>query len=104
MVAPNIGWSNAIPDAVGDVDFVVNGEAFNFHGSAYHDHVGFHCSFHALTNLHCRIGAPSHSKTTFFANIGGEAVLESIQSYGPRLQLLMARTTLQYTSPPIRRS
>ncbi|KAH8775088.1 hypothetical protein BGZ57DRAFT_762719 [Hyaloscypha finlandica] len=38
MVAPNIGWSNAIPDAAGEVDFEVNGEKFQFNGSAYHDH------------------------------------------------------------------
>ncbi|KAK9364411.1 hypothetical protein V1509DRAFT_66792 [Lipomyces kononenkoae] len=38
MVAPNIGWSNAIPDAVGDVDFHVNGEKYSFQGNAYHDH------------------------------------------------------------------
>jgi hypothetical protein len=39
MVAPNVGWSNAIPDAAGEVDFEVNGEKFQFNGSAYHDHV-----------------------------------------------------------------
>jgi hypothetical protein len=79
MVAPNIGWSNAIPDAIGTVDFAVNGETFNFHGSAYHDHVSFHRLFHVLTNIRCRIGAPSHSKTTFCSNIGEEAALENIQ-------------------------
>lgn len=41
MVAPDIGWSNAIPDSAGDVDFSVNGEKFNFQGSGYHDHVSF---------------------------------------------------------------
>lgn len=38
MVAPNIGWSNAIPDAVGDVEFQVNGEKLCFQGVGYHDH------------------------------------------------------------------
>ncbi|KAE9363204.1 hypothetical protein N431DRAFT_498960 [Stipitochalara longipes BDJ] len=37
-VAPNVGWSNAIPDATGEVDLHVNGERFQFQGSAYHDH------------------------------------------------------------------
>jgi hypothetical protein len=45
MVAPNIGWSNAIPDAVGDVDFHVNGEKYAFQGNAYHDHVRFSLDF-----------------------------------------------------------
>jgi hypothetical protein len=45
MVAPNIGWSNAIPDAVGDVDFHVNGEKYSFQGVAYHDHVNLSCRF-----------------------------------------------------------
>ncbi len=39
MVTPNIGWSNAVHDAVGDVDFFVQGEKYSFQGSAYHDHV-----------------------------------------------------------------
>lgn len=42
MVAPNIGWSNAIPDAVGNVEFQVNGDKLCFQGVGYHDHVGFY--------------------------------------------------------------
>jgi hypothetical protein len=49
-VAPNILWSNAIPDSAGDVDFAVDGEKFNFQGSAYHDHVSFIYGLHTLTN------------------------------------------------------
>jgi hypothetical protein len=50
MVAPNIGWSNAIPDSAGDVDFSVNGEKFNFQGSAYHDHVSSLNCLHIYTH------------------------------------------------------
>ena len=70
MVAPNIGWSNAIPDAVGDVDFHVNGEKYSFQGSAYHDHVRFSLGFQLLTNDHFRTGEASHFKTTLHRSIG----------------------------------
>ena len=34
---PGIGWSNAVPDATGEVDFMLNGSALAFTGIAYHD-------------------------------------------------------------------
>ncbi|KAF4624892.1 hypothetical protein G7Y89_g13276 [Cudoniella acicularis] len=37
MVAPQIGWANAVPDAVGSVDMVIFGSEFKFTGVAYHD-------------------------------------------------------------------
>ncbi|TVY82420.1 Tyrosinase family protein asqI [Lachnellula suecica] len=36
-VAPNIGWSNAVADAVGEVDMTILGEELKFTGVAYHD-------------------------------------------------------------------
>ncbi|KAH8816911.1 hypothetical protein F5884DRAFT_239232 [Xylogone sp. PMI_703] len=36
-VGPNVGWSNAVPDAVGDVNFVIHGSRLAFTGVAYHD-------------------------------------------------------------------
>ncbi|TVY87058.1 Tyrosinase family protein, partial [Lachnellula willkommii] len=37
MVAPHIGWSNAMPDAVGTVNFTILGSEMGFEGVAYHD-------------------------------------------------------------------
>ncbi|KAB5545590.1 hypothetical protein GE09DRAFT_1061033 [Coniochaeta sp. 2T2.1] len=34
---PNVFWSNAVPDAVGVVDLVVNGTYIKFEGAGYHD-------------------------------------------------------------------
>jgi hypothetical protein len=34
---PNIGWANAVPDAIGNVDFTLNGVKFAFEGVGYHD-------------------------------------------------------------------
>ena len=39
LVGPNIGWSNAMPDAEGQADFKVNGSSLAFTGIAYHDKV-----------------------------------------------------------------
>jgi hypothetical protein len=39
MVGPNIGWSNAVPDAVGTVDFKIAGSDFAWTGVGYHDKV-----------------------------------------------------------------
>ncbi|RFU32394.1 hypothetical protein B7463_g3899, partial [Scytalidium lignicola] len=36
-VGPNVGWANAVPDAVGDVNFVIHGTRLAFTGVAYHD-------------------------------------------------------------------
>lgn len=36
-VAPDNGWVNAISDAVGVVDFKINGSTFAWTGVAYHD-------------------------------------------------------------------
>jgi len=41
MVAPHIGWSNAMPDAVGTVNFTIGGSEMGFEGAAYHDKVLF---------------------------------------------------------------
>jgi hypothetical protein len=40
-VGPNIGWSNAVPDAVGLVDFAFGDTKLAFTGVAYHDKVNF---------------------------------------------------------------
>ena len=40
-VWPNIGWSNAVPDAVGLVDFAFGDTKLAFTGVAYHDKVNF---------------------------------------------------------------
>jgi hypothetical protein len=34
---PNIGWANAIPDAIGKVNFTLNGAKFALEGVGYHD-------------------------------------------------------------------
>jgi hypothetical protein len=34
---PQLGWSNAIPDAEAEVDFMVNGTRVKFNGVGYHD-------------------------------------------------------------------
>lgn len=39
LVGPNTGWSNAVPDAIGDVDFNIAGSSLAFTGVAYHDKV-----------------------------------------------------------------
>ena len=39
LLAPHIGWSNAIPDADADVDLTILGSKLQFTGSAYHDKV-----------------------------------------------------------------
>jgi hypothetical protein len=41
QVGPNIGWSNAVPDAVGVVDFTFGDSELAFTGVAYHDKAGF---------------------------------------------------------------
>jgi hypothetical protein len=42
MVGPNIGWSNAVPDATALVDFTISGTKLAFTGVGYHDKV---CAF-----------------------------------------------------------
>ncbi|KAE9365283.1 hypothetical protein N431DRAFT_387394 [Stipitochalara longipes BDJ] len=37
MVTPEIGWANAVPDAVADVDFTLGGTKLAFEGVGYHD-------------------------------------------------------------------
>lgn len=37
QILPNIGWSNAIPGAVGKVNLDVNGTDVSFTGVGYHD-------------------------------------------------------------------
>jgi hypothetical protein len=44
LVAPNIGWNNAIPDADAYVDLTILGSKLKFDGSAYHDKVSNHPS------------------------------------------------------------
>jgi len=39
MVAPEIGWANAVPDAVADIDFTLGGVKLAFKGVGYHDKV-----------------------------------------------------------------
>lgn len=40
-LAPNLGWANAVPDARGTIDMMVNGESVKFSGFGYHDKVRF---------------------------------------------------------------
>ncbi|KAL3457338.1 hypothetical protein BJX64DRAFT_280677 [Aspergillus heterothallicus] len=37
QIAPHIGWANAVPDAEATVEFIVNGQRFEFTGIGYHD-------------------------------------------------------------------
>lgn len=37
MLLPHVYWSNAIPDAVSEVDLVINGTEIKFEGAGYHD-------------------------------------------------------------------
>jgi hypothetical protein len=39
MVGPNIGWSNAVPDADAIADFKIGGSRLAFRGVGYHDKV-----------------------------------------------------------------
>lgn len=39
MVGPNIGWSNAVPDATANVAFSISGSTLSFTGVGYHDKV-----------------------------------------------------------------
>ena len=57
MVGPNIGWSNAIPDAVGEVNFSIDGSTLIFSGAAYHDKV---CSFTSPDFLRSNTYLPPH--------------------------------------------
>lgn len=62
-VGPNIGWSNAIPDAEGEIDFTIDGSKLSFTGVAYHDQVFLPNPTPRLPLLIslCRTGASSHS-------------------------------------------
>jgi hypothetical protein len=42
-IAPQIGWSNAIPDSISNANFTVGGEDFSFTGYGYHDKVSSFC-------------------------------------------------------------
>jgi hypothetical protein len=37
LLFPHVYWSNAIPDAVGEVELVINGTEIKFQGAGYHD-------------------------------------------------------------------
>lgn len=37
VLMPHIGWSNAVPDAVAEVNFTINGTQLAFKGPGYHD-------------------------------------------------------------------
>jgi hypothetical protein len=39
MVAPEIGWANAVPDGIADVDFTLSGTKVAWKGVGYHDKV-----------------------------------------------------------------
>jgi hypothetical protein len=39
MVAPHIGWANAVPDAEADVDMILEGTKVTWKGVGYHDKV-----------------------------------------------------------------
>jgi len=36
-IMPNVGWSNAVPDAISEVHLTVNGTNVDFSGVGYHD-------------------------------------------------------------------
>ena len=59
-LAPGLGWANAVPDANGQVNLMLNGEPLQFNGSGYHDKV---CttSIWVIVSLSTlsRTGAPS---------------------------------------------
>jgi hypothetical protein len=36
-ILPQVGWANAIPDAIADVDLTLDGTPIKFTGVGYHD-------------------------------------------------------------------
>lgn len=76
-VAPTIGWSNAVPDAVGDVDIEVLGSELKFTGVAYHDKVcySFLQACTELTEI-SRIGQINHSSRMFKVGTGAMDALD----------------------------
>jgi hypothetical protein len=50
LILPHVGWSNAIPDAAGTADLLINGTAVKFTGPAYHDKNWGDMSFAAVTS------------------------------------------------------
>jgi hypothetical protein len=36
-IMPHVGWSNAIPDGVAQVELEINGKKIEFKGRGYHD-------------------------------------------------------------------
>jgi hypothetical protein len=86
-VGPNIGWSNAMPDATGTVNLNILGSSFNFTGVAYHDKVGYinlQCNLDCfmLINSRFRIGVISLLKQMSPVGIGVTAVLTGTQLCG----------------------
>ncbi|KAJ3542311.1 hypothetical protein NM208_g176 [Fusarium decemcellulare] len=63
VIAPGVGWSNPVPDADVYVDLQVNGQAFNFRGTGYHDKNWgtqfFPSGFNTWYWGHARVGAYS---------------------------------------------
>ena len=60
LVIPHVYWSNAVPDAVGAVDLVINGTEVKFEGAGYHDKNWGDTSFWTTTSTwywgHAQLG------------------------------------------------
>ncbi|KAJ9262392.1 hypothetical protein DTO212C5_7947 [Paecilomyces variotii] len=60
QIAPHIGWTNAIPDSKGTVNFNIKGTDLQFEGSAYHDQNWADAPFETLVGTwywgHGRLG------------------------------------------------
>jgi hypothetical protein len=82
-IMPNVGWSNAVPDAVSEVHLEVNGTKVDFSGVGYHDST-FPNLFEMIldTDETQRTGAMRPSQTQSGAGSGATANLAPIRSSG----------------------
>ncbi len=88
-LAPHLGWSNAVTDAEAYVEVIVDGEAFSFSGSGYHDKVFtlLHFLFLRVSIVHLlisplfiRIGVTNPFSTASAAGFGVMAASVPIRS------------------------
>ncbi len=79
---PNVGWSNAIPDAVSEVHLLVNDTKIDFTGVGYHDSTSSTLSRPEMLTKAQKIGAINLSQKQWAAGSGVMASLAIIQSFG----------------------
>jgi hypothetical protein len=94
MVAPEIGWANAVPDAVADVDFTLAGTKVAFRGVGYHDKVFISSDLvSSMVDPIFRTGAINRSPTMLRVGTGAMAGWDIIRSSGSTHLESMARNT-----------